>query len=121
MSDIKFGDFHEFETLAEAEDWVKTHQWPREKAYFSIPKKGVCRMDSNWHIICGWNYGPRGHGNGYYKYFVCRTLYDDTQEWHIFCTATPEDTEKTSQQLEQWINDGMYNVTLQDDDEDFVV
>ena len=121
MSDIKFGDFHEFETLEKAENWIKTHPLPRDKSYFHSSTKGVCRMDSTWHIICGWNYGPRGHGHGYYKYFICRTLCDDMQEWHIFCTATPEDTEKTSQQLEQWLNNGMYNVTLQDDDDDFVV
>lgn len=119
MTDIKFGDFHEFETLEEAENWVKTHPEPKHKDYFHSSRTGVNRMDSNWHIICGWNYGPRDHG--YYKYFICRTLYDDTQEWHIFCVATAEDTEKTSQQLEQWLNNGMYNVTLQDDDDDFVV
>ena len=119
MTDIKFGDFHEFETLEEAENWVKTHPRPRDKSYFHSSTKGVRRMDASWHIICGWNYGPRDHG--FYKYFICRTLCDDMQEWHIFCVATAEDTEKTSQQLEQWLNDGMYNVTLQEDDEDFII
>lgn len=119
MSEVKFGDFHEFKTLESAENWVKTHPLPRDKGYFHSSTKGVQRMDDHWHIICGWNYGPRNHG--YYKYFICRTLCDGMQEWHIFYTGTPEDTEKVSQQFEQWLRDGMYNVTLQDDDEDFVV
>lgn len=119
MSEVKFGDFHEFETIEEAENWVKTHLELKHKSCFHTPTKGVRRMDSCWHIICGWNYGPRD--SSFYKYFCCRTLYGNTQEWHIFCVATSEDTEKVSQQLEQWINNGMYNVTLQDDDEDFVV
>ena len=119
MSEVKFGDFNEFETLEEAERWVKTHPQPRDKSYFHSSTKGVQRMDSDWHVICGWNYGPRGHV--FYKYFVCRTLCDDMQEWHIFCTAAAEDTEMVSRQFERWLRDGMYDVTLQDDDEDFVV
>lgn len=121
MSDIKFGDFHEFGTLEAAEKWVKTHPEPIHKSWFQSSTNGIRRMNSSWHIICGWCYGPRGYDHDYYKYFCCRTLRDDMQEWHIFCTATPEDTEKTSQLLERWLNEGMYNVTLQDDDEDFVV
>ncbi len=119
MSDIKFADFHEFATREECEDWVKKHPAPMYAHYFHSTTKGVRRMDSNWHIICGWNYGPRDHG--YYTHFCCRTLCEGKQEWHIFCVATSKDTEKTSQLLERWLNEGMYNVTLQEEDEDFVV
>lgn len=119
MSDVKFADFYEFKTLKECEKWVKTNSKPIPKHKFHPATDGVMRMDPNWHIICWWNYGPRGCN--YYKYFCCRTLCEGKQEWHIFCTATVEDTERASQQLEQWINEGMYNVTLQEDDEDFVV
>ena len=121
MSDIKFADFNEFGTLEECEAYIKTHRAPQYEGYFFSCTDGIHRMDSSWHKICGWNYGPRD--TGHYKYFCFRTLYEGKQEWHFFCVATEEDTEKASQQLEQWINEGMYNelVTIQDDDDDFVV